>query len=134
MLAQIKPQNDKKVLGLLDLGRIQLMLKIGVTEEERSVPQKIEIKIKADISNMLEFIKNDDISSTICYDTLLCKISDSIESKEYRLVETLALDINKLIKNQFPFIKNSVKVIKWPKVKNLTGSISFTVSDLENGK
>lgn len=134
MLVHLKPQTDQKVLGLLDLGTLELMLRIGVSEEERSQPQRIVIKIKLDISNIISSIQNDDINSTICYDTLLNMISNSIYSKEFKLVETLALEVNNLIKKQFPFIKNSVKVIKWPKVKNLTGSVSFTVSDLENGK
>ena len=134
MLVHLKPQTDQKVLGLLDLGSLELMIRIGVSDEERATPQKICIEVKLDISSMVSSIHNDDINSTICYDTLLNKISTSITDKEFKLIESLTLEVNAIIKKHFPFIKNSVKVIKWPKVKNLTGSVSFTVSDLENGK
>lgn len=134
MLVHLKPQTDQKVLGLLDLGSLELMMRIGVSDEERATPQKILIKINLDVSHMLTSISDDDINSTICYDTLLNKIYEYVIQKEFKLIETLALEVNSFIKKQFPFIKNSVKVIKWPKVNNLAGSVSFTVSDLENGK
>lgn len=84
--------------GVLFLDDIVFAVKLGVTEEERAVPQNVNVSITIAYENA-EAQSSDDIQDAYCYDEMLNIISDIVCSKQYKLIEHLCNDVAEAVSN-----------------------------------
>lgn len=70
--------------------------RIGVTEEERAVPQTIWVDLEVAV-DAARAAARDDVRSTVDYAALVSSVHELAQSKPYRLLETIAEEIASLI-------------------------------------
>lgn len=88
------------------------MVKIGVTEKERSAQQKISISLKI-YQDFSKVFKSKNLNDSVDYEKVVNQISDYVKIKEWVLVEDLAQDIHKLLKNTFTIKKVDITINKF---------------------
>jgi FolB domain-containing protein len=71
--------------------------KIGVSEDERSNPQRIKISFTLYQKN-LEIFENDDSTQYNCYAKVAKLVEEYCTSRSFKLVEYLCFQLHKLIK------------------------------------
>ena len=69
---------------------------IGVSAEERSVPQVVVVDVEA-ATDLRAASDSDDLSDTVDYGTLTAEIANLVRNHEARLLERLAGAIAKLV-------------------------------------
>lgn len=112
--------------GVLFLEDIVFSVKLGVTEEERAVPQDVNISITIEYEDDRAQI-SDDINDAYCYDEMLNIINDTVSSKQYKLIEHLCNDI--AVAGSNTGCKSyKVRVTKRPLVLGQKISASFEIS------
>lgn len=84
----------------IELREIQLSGHIGVSCEERSVPQPLEVSLVLLLDRGDE--REDELSTTVDYSQVLEKLQDRIEASQYLLLETLA---NRVAEDMLTFSK-----------------------------
>jgi len=96
---------------------------IGVHAWEQKIKQKVllDISIPSDFSNCLDFLAN-----TLDYDALCSSITEFVEGKNFQLIETLANEVCRHVKESFKVAKLTVTVTKPHAVKN-AGAIQVRV-------
>jgi len=84
---------------------------IGVTEEERKAPceLRIDVEVIADISAVSA---SDEINDTVDYLSISERVRAYVEKTNFRLLETLAAEIMKMIKKEFGVSDVFVRVAK----------------------
>ena len=97
----------------------------GIYEEEQSVGNEFELNISMDIEAPDEVITN--IHETINYASVY-EIAKRIFSDQKPLLETLAMEIAKAIKEEFQLLQRiQVQIIKLhPPITGFIGSVSVT--------
>lgn len=71
--------------------------RIGVSEEERSVSQKLKISFQLHQKNLKVF-ESDDSTDYHCYAKISKKISDYCTNNSFKLIEYLCIQLHQLIK------------------------------------
>jgi 7,8-dihydroneopterin aldolase/epimerase/oxygenase len=97
----------------MTLAGIRLYTRIGVTAEERSVPQECQ----ADLTlwgNFEAAAANDTLDQSIDYCQILSLAQKVAEAREYSLLETLAYGIVRSVLQSFPVARVRVKLRKRP--------------------
>jgi FolB domain-containing protein len=101
---------------------------IGVTEEERSAPQDVEIDLELYLDLSRAGI-SDDLADTVDYDGLVRDVADLVRSSKASLMEHLAEDIATLISRNQLVERVTVKLRKselsLPGLKQ--GGVSVTI-------
>jgi 7,8-dihydroneopterin aldolase/epimerase/oxygenase len=119
---------------ILLINKLRVLVKIGVTRDERSNPQEIFIKVKIKRSNKPKACETDNINDAVCYDSLSKKVSEYCADNEFNLVECLANGLFELISDIFFYnaingknngITITITVYKKPQIPNLDGYVSF---------
>ncbi|MGC1182324.1 dihydroneopterin aldolase [Legionella sp.] len=102
-------------MDTLHIKALTVSTKIGVYAWEQRVnqPLLIDISMDSDFS-----VCNDDLNNTIDYASLCETITHFVESKSFRLIETVANEIANLIKQKFKVSHLTVAVSKPQAVKN----------------
>jgi dihydroneopterin aldolase len=103
----IKRQDRLALMG------IKIRPRIGVTPGERRFPQACS----ADIvlwGNFEAAAATDDLSSALDYSRILAKVLEAADGREYNLVETLAYRLGRVVLENFPVERVTVKVRKQP--------------------
>jgi len=96
----------------LRLDSIVCRCRIGVTEEERSAPQKLEIDL--DLHADLEAAgRSSRLEDTIDYRDVHTRVRDYLEQNSFRLVEAAARGILDLVLARFPVSRAVVRVRKF---------------------
>jgi len=97
----------------IKLSGIKVASRIGVSKEERAIPQLLEIEalFTTDIS---EAAASDDISKTVDYQQVAKTISDLASLREYCLVETLATELCRQLLRLPRIDSVRLKIIKRP--------------------
>lgn len=88
-------------------------VRIGFHEYERHIHQRIVIDFEAE-TDWREAAQNDRAKGLVDYYEANLKIAKLIEAKEYRLIETVAEEVARLIIADFPVERVRVKVTKAP--------------------
>jgi FolB domain-containing protein len=85
---------------------------VGVTEEERANPQRLllSVEIMRDLSTAAE---SDNLADTIDYFEVSQRLLELGRDRSWRLLESLALEIVTLIKNDYHATKASVEIKKF---------------------
>jgi len=108
---------------LLQITALNIKTHIGVHAWEQKILQTIllDIEIKLNISAC-----NDKLENTIDYFKLCESVNNHVASNSYTLIETLAEDVAKFIKNEFNLTEITISVSKPHAIKN-AGNIKVTV-------
>ncbi len=116
----------------LQLEKIQLDVHLGVTDEERSIPQQVFIFLTIFFPTIPQACINDALEDTVCYHRLCTAIQDYCAGKSFKLIEYLGYQLFTLIRPIIPeTAKIHITVEKCnPPIEYLRGSAIFTYSDL----
>lgn len=108
----------------LHIKGLTIATRIGIHEWEQRIAQRllIDIHIPADFSHC-----EDDINKTIDYDKLCQVVTRHVESRSFKLIETVADTVAGLLKQEFPISEVTVQVNKPHAIKN-AGDIVVTVT------
>lgn len=111
-------------MDTLNIKALNVATKIGVHQWEQHINQQllIDITIPSDFS-----VCGDDLANTIDYDALCTMITEFVESKSFKLIESVADEVAHLIKQQFKIAQVTVAVSKPHAIKN-AGMVQVTVN------
>lgn len=117
-------------VSTLSIHQLQLNVHLGWPKEERLNKQTIWIDIHIQFKKTLSACYTDDLSDTLCYQTLLEGLKERIVCKEFRLIEHLAYTVYQDIKKQIAFehILN-ITLSKKPSILNSIEKVSFSFGD-----
>ena len=118
--------------SILEIKSFCLPVHIGNTQKEQSTPQTIQFDIKIGFLNPPNGEQNDNLKDVICYNTICEKIRILTVDKKFSLIEKLAGDILRELREYFPSklrIQICVHKLQAP-VQNLKGGVSYTCGDL----
>lgn len=79
---------------------LEIFCRVGVPDEERAKPQRLLVSVELE----LDFAKaaaGDDLAATIDYEAVARRLIGLGESKSWKLVETLAVDIADMVLAEF---------------------------------
>ena len=117
------------IKSCLEIKQLKLLANLGLSEEERSSPQEIEIDIKILFKELPKACNSDEIKDTICYAKLCLLLEQICKNSAFKLIEHLTMvfyqNIKKITNDS---IVISVKKCK-PPIKNLEGGAIFTIAD-----
>ena len=96
-------------MDTLIIKALQVATHIGVHAWEQKIKQNllIDISIPVDFSDC-----HDDLTNTIDYDALCQSVTQLVESKSFKLIETVANEVKEFIKQEFKVDKLTVAVSK----------------------
>lgn len=109
----------------IQLNNLRFFAEHGMYEEERAVGNEFEVNISLEVKAPKEKIKS--IEDTINYAEVY-RLTKEIFSKRKTLLETLAMEIAEVLKQEFSSIKRlSIQIIKRnPPITSFTGSVSVS--------
>ena len=84
----------------ISIAEIEVECRIGVSDEERSAPQRLLISLELD-KNFSIAARADDLTKTIDYHEVWLRVREICSEKERRLIETLAEEIAEIILREF---------------------------------
>ncbi len=126
----------------LTINRLRLGVNLGEGAAEREKAQPVEVDIKLFFPEQPAACA-DDGQEFLCYDKLCTEIISYVETREFRLIEFLTMEIYALTKkhiaNVMPGV-NANDTCVWlrihkcvPPVPAILGGTSFTYTDLPEG-
>jgi FolB domain-containing protein len=112
------------------LHQLEFFVFLGHDQAERTQRQRIAVDIHIDFVKPPIACVTDQLTDTVCYDTLNQTIMKHITSKEFRLLEHLAYEIYSCVKT-FLSLDSRVRigVTKFPDVFLTSSGISFWYGD-----
>jgi FolB domain-containing protein len=113
------------VLKIIDY---ELLVSLGVEEKERAKKQKILLSVDIYFKNLPKAATDDNIKNTICYDSL-CNELKVFSNKSFSTIEAITHDIFVFIEGLYKPDYLKLHVNKFPKIENLRGGVSFTISN-----
>jgi len=118
--------------AILALDRLHLMLSLGVTEEERKVPQSVHLYLRVFFPTLPPSCLNDKLDDTICYDKIVQQVQEYCRNKEFRLLEYVCFQLHTHLRSSIdPSIKLWLKIVKCnPPIKDMEGPTSFSYGDM----
>lgn len=116
----------------LTLEKLSLLVKLGHSIEERSIPQWVSVQIKFNLSSLPTACISDQLNDTICYAILANELQQFCDKHSFQLIEALAYQLyqflkKKLSKQDIP-INIFLCVTKNPQLTEVKQS-SFSISD-----
>lgn len=112
----------------ITLAGIKLFPRIGVTPEERSVPQQCDADLTIE-DNFEGAAAQDSLDNSIDYSAVLSAVQKTAHTGEFSLLETLAYRIVRLVLQEFPVKRASVKIRKRP--AGLADQIDYVEVEVE---
>lgn len=82
---------------------LELMARVGVTEEERAQPQRIAVSLVLQPQNAFGSVK-DELKGTVDYAALCAEIRQFVSNRQLKLIETLAHEMAQHLLQQFDLI------------------------------
>lgn len=127
------PNSHHKFVCSLILREHRMMLKFGVSEDERRVPQEVLVSVALRFSSPPRAIFTDCLSDTICYSELVKFLEDYAKSAEFHLIEKMAGDFYSFLRTKLPKdVLMALEINKVsPPIKNLQGGVRFSFGDFE---
>lgn len=98
-------------MGAIVVAGLEVDVRIGVTEAERTTPQTVVVDLTID-SDLTTAAMSDDLADTIDYDSLIEEIATLAEAKRFNLLEHLAGDIAERIASNDAVERVTVEVAK----------------------
>lgn len=132
MTDNIEFTKQSHLFSELALNKMSFNVKLGVTAEERQVPQKVNIYVKLIFQTPPKAIESDDIANSFCYQAIFDGIENLCQNGEFKLIEALCYQIfcqlKELVKDKQT--KLWIKIEKsYAPLKGKLESASFVLSD-----
>lgn len=115
----------------LRASRIRFAVRLGWTEEERALPQPVEVDFTCFFPSLIPATLHDK-GDFICYDEVSRMMSEHCKGREFRLIEYLAKELFDIVRRHAPpEVKLTLRLSKCevPSVVAMS-SASFTLSDV----
>jgi dihydroneopterin aldolase len=98
-------------MGIIFLDQVSVQTKLGVPDWERLKPQTIilDIEISYDLSQSCQ---SDAIEDTVDYSSVVNRIRETLTQNSFKLLETLAEHVCKIILKEFKAESVKIKVAK----------------------
>ncbi len=108
-----------------------LSVHLGITEQERVIPQEVRLTIDILFLEPVGSCVTDSIENTVCYDKLTTEIRTYIGTNHYKTIEYLSKKIFDLTKKQIPQSnKTLIHIHKVnPPMPHIVGGTHFTYGD-----
>ena len=87
---------------------LELQASVGIYDSEKTDTQRIVFNIELETTKPLE----DNIEHTVSYETVISEIKTLVNAKHYELLETLAFDINDVLKKDTRIIGGFIEILK----------------------
>jgi dihydroneopterin aldolase len=116
----------------LTIKKLEFFLNLGWGKEERAEKQSVFIDIHLLFSTPPKACETDELNDTLCYDTLIQKLKNEMQSKEFRLIEHTAHDIYHFIQSNLHSenkLKIQIFITKFPPIFGLTEGVCFQYGD-----
>ncbi len=94
------------------LSELELFCRVGVPEQERAQPQRLLVSVEMDL-DFSRAAASDDLSATIDYFAVSRRLLRLGEGRQWRLIETLADEIARLVRDEFGAAAVRVEVRKF---------------------
>ena len=123
-----KKTDSRKQTDSISLCGVKLFPRIGITAEERSVPQEC----RADLTiwgNFESAAETDSLDQSIDYCQVLATMQDSAGAREYCLLEALAHEILANVLRTYTILRARIKVRKQPAI--LITQLDFIEVEME---
>ncbi len=91
---------------------LEVSFRVGVTEAERTKPQRLLLNLEIE-HNLARAAAKDDLSQTIDYNSVCQRLLAFGEGREWRLIETLAVEIASVVIKEFLAASVVVEVKKF---------------------
>jgi FolB domain-containing protein len=91
---------------------LEVFYHVGVPEQERAKPQRLLLTIELEHDFTLAAVA-DDLAKTIDYDALSRRLLAFGEGRDWKLIETLAVDLAAMILREFKPARVAVEVKKF---------------------
>jgi len=111
--------------SILHIQNLKLKVSIGVTEEERSVPQFLFIDLSVGYRSIPRMAITDNIIDGYCYAEIIQLIQKFAVSQKFKLIEHFAFELHKMLKVKLLSVDFTIKVQKRPKIKGFDGIVCF---------
>jgi 7,8-dihydroneopterin aldolase/epimerase/oxygenase len=117
----------------LILEKLNLLVKLGNSIEERNLPQWVSVQIKLEFGSLPTACINDQLNDTICYAILADELQQFCDDHSFKLIEALAYQLYQFLKKKLSEIMNNqinifLCITKNPQLTKLEQS-SFSISD-----
>ena len=114
----------------ITISDLEVFYRVGVPEEERAEPQRLLLMIEM-LSDFTAAASRDDLAHTINYDALSKRLLDFGNGRQWKLIETLAVDLARMIIGEFGAETVTVEVKKFVISQARHVSVSVTRSQDE---
>jgi dihydroneopterin aldolase len=120
-----------KISAVLGVHGLRLNVRLGCSAGERALIQPVDIDVLIKFDQPPKGLVSDELDETICYAQLSENLKETIETREFQLIEHMAHEAFQSLKKM---ISNSnqlaIRVHKLkPPVANLNGGTSFVFGD-----
>ncbi|WP_342147230.1 dihydroneopterin aldolase [Rickettsiella endosymbiont of Aleochara curtula] len=117
----------------LILEKLNLLVKLGHTIEERSLPQWVAVQIKLGFDSLPPACINDQLNDTVCYAILADELQRFCDDHSFKLIEALAYQLYQFLKEKLSKIMNNqisifLSITKNPQLTKIEQS-SFSICD-----
>jgi len=96
----------------IQIEQLELYARVGVTDNERSRPQRITLNITVWPKRQFDALK-DDISLTVNYAEIARAVRDLVQNRPACLIETLAVDIAENLLTGYPLAAVEIELLKY---------------------
>ena len=96
----------------IDIVDLEVFYRVGVPDAERREPQRLLLTVEMDL-DFGPAAAGDDLSRTIDYFAVSRRLLALGEGREWRLIETLAVEVAELVLREYPALRVGVEVKKF---------------------
>lgn len=115
---------------MLRVHGLEIPVRIGLTEEERRIPQAIQFDIEIQFAEKPLACSSDKIEDSICYDEMSSQIEEKVSSRSYKLIEHLCQEVFTMLSEKLAaqtHLALRVKKLR-PPLRQTNQGVSFELS------
>ena len=116
--------------SILKISNYELLVHLGVSKNEKEKKQKVLLSIEVYFATLPKASITDNIKDTICYNGI-CDGLEDFNGKTFNTIEGFAHKVFTFLNNISKPNHLKLQVDKFPDIKNLKGSVSFSIDSLE---
>ena len=112
------------------LRALELNVFLGWLDTERENRQAVSLDIHLQFSQPPLACASDNLSDTVCYDSLITEIKNHLGTRHFRLLEHLGCEIYQVIKQNLAASTSvNICITKKPAITDLNGGAAFYYGD-----
>lgn len=115
----------------LEVPAIRLDVRLGCEAAERAAPQAVDLGLVIDFAIAPEACRTDQLADTVCYAALAELARAYCATREFCLIERLAVELRDLVRGRLPHDAGLALTVHKlaPPVPGLAGGVRFTIDD-----